>query len=532
MSEPRSLFEESHEESEPESDIDTKLRARVEALAEASVREGDGASDDTLVHTYALHELGDIISRTVDERFPKEIWVRGEIKGFGRSRGKHQYFELVEKDDMAHDVRAQMPVAIFDWDRKGVEGDLRAAPGFRLEDGIEVRVRGKLDYYGRFGKLSLHIKGIDPAFTIGRMAQAREEVLRRLSAEGLIEANARVKMPLLPLDVGLITSLNSAAHADFMHELRDSPFGFRVSAVDVRVQGRRAESMIVSALHSLAALGVECIALVRGGGSKSDLAAFESEALARAIAAMPVPVITGIGHEIDVSIADQVAHTMYKTPTAAARGLVEIVSGADRRLVEVSGRLAGVALRSLTDAAASVEVAEARVSAGSVRALASARSRLTETADRTLLASGRSVAREAASLSEDVQRLEVCAGRNLGSARTRLSDRSRRVRPAAGRIITHSERELVSTEARVRALDPASVLARGYSITLGRDDTSVRSADGVGPGDDLRTLVATGEIWSRVTATRAETNESPPNPPLPPRSTRNHEKELADESDD
>src|SRR5262249_23054504 len=137
----------------------------------------------------------------------------------------------------------------------------------------------------------------------------RDEVLRRLSADALLDRNATAPLPPVPLRVGLVTSRGSAAAADFLHELELSGFGWQVVVADTRVQGTDAEQSIVAALDRAIAAEVDAVALVRGGGSRTELATFDAEALARAIASSPVPVLTGIGHEVDDSVADRVAHT-------------------------------------------------------------------------------------------------------------------------------------------------------------------------------------------------------------------------------
>ena len=198
----------------------------------------------------------------------------------------------------------------------------RAGGGVRMTDGTEVRIRGRLDWYAPRGQLQLRMTAIDPAYTLGQLELLRAQLLQRLEAEGLLRANAAHPLPLVPLRVGVVTSSGSAAEADFVDELRRSGFAFDVRRVDARVQGPDAAYDIVSGIERAVADGAEVIALVRGGGARTDLAAFDDERIARAIATCPVPVLTGIGHEVDRSVADDVAHTAHKTPTACAHALV------------------------------------------------------------------------------------------------------------------------------------------------------------------------------------------------------------------
>ena len=166
---------------------------------------------------------------------------------------------------------------------------------------------------------------IDPSFTLGQLAVERERLLKQLFDEGLLEKNGLLQVPYVPLRVGLVTSIGSAAHADFITEISNSGFGFTVLEYDSRVQGENAAAEIVLGLEVLSSHNPDVIVLIRGGGSTADLSIFDSEIVARTIAELNLPVFTGIGHEIDRSVADEVAHSSFKTPTSCANALVNYV---------------------------------------------------------------------------------------------------------------------------------------------------------------------------------------------------------------
>jgi exodeoxyribonuclease VII large subunit len=295
---------------------------------------------------------------------------------------------------------------------------------------------------------------VDPVFTVGRMAANRARLLQALADEGLLRANAGHAMPLVPLRIGLVTSGGSAAYHDFVHELEASPYAFRVALCAVRVQGAAADRRVAYALRQLMALDVDVVVVARGGGSRTDLAAFDSEVVARAIATMPVPVLTGIGHEVDRTVADEVAHTVAKTPTAAAGMLIDRVAEFDHALRAVSHRVVG-------RAGAACDQARHRVDRFRHRAAAR----------------GRAGAR-------DAQRA--------------LVGRQQAIVAAARRSMRDAGRRLDSDEVRLRALDPRRVLERGYSITRRADGAVVRTAGAVARDAILVTEVADGTIRSRV----------------------------------
>jgi exodeoxyribonuclease VII large subunit len=435
----------------------------------------DDAELGTGEPTFSVAELSDRIGNAVRAAFRDEVWVRGEIRDLTRARSGHVYFTLVDPDPT---LTACLSVMLSDRNRGPVNRSLRAAgDAVRMTDGTEVRIRGRLDWYGPRGQLQLRMAAIDPAYTLGQLEVARAQLLARLDAEGLLRANARHPMPLVPLRLALITSRGSAAEADFSHELERSGFAFDVVRLDARVQGFDAPLDVVAALEQVPGLGVDVVALVRGGGARTDLAAFDDERVARAIAACPVPVLTGIGHEIDRSIADEVAHTAEKTPTACAHRLVLQVAAFAQALED---RWRAVALH-----------------AG--RAVQSEAARLDRLADRARRAASAGAASAGTRLDHRAERVERAAEAHLRTAGSGAADRARRLAALAPRALADAERSLGAREARVHALDPARTLARGWSITRTADGRVVRSPSEVAAGEVLVTQVRDGSLRSTVT---------------------------------
>jgi exodeoxyribonuclease VII large subunit len=411
-------------------------------------------ADPTCDPTFSVAELADVLTMWTRRAFPDEVWVRGEIRNLSRPNSGHVYFTLVECDERQQ-VMASMPVMLSRVVRPEINAILvRAGGRVRMADGAEVRIRGRVTWFTPRGQLQLLMTGVDPDYTLGRLAAERERLLRALEAEGLLGRNGRLLMPPVPIVVGLVTSAGSAAEADFLDELRASGLGFRVLRGDTRVQGLDAPASIVATLRSVARRAPDVIALVRGGGARTDLVAFDDELVARAIAALDVPVITGIGHEVDRSIADEVAHTALKTPTACAQHLIS-------------------AVRSFVD---SLDGMWTAVASRAVRRLDREDDRVTRHT-REVVVAARGCVRLA------TQRVDVRSGRVGGAARGQ-------VRAAA--------RHLDGCDARVRALDPAATLARGWSITRRADGGLVRSPADAPAGTALRTTIAGGEVRSTV----------------------------------
>jgi len=354
--------------------------------------------------TFTVSELGELVKAALSQATPYGVWVEGEISGISRSRNGHVYFDLIEPTEIsgARPV-ATIPVVLWRDTRERVNQLLkRHGDPIRMTDGVQVRIQGMLDFYAPSGRVQLRMSAIDPTYTLGKLAAERDMLLARLSEEGILRTNAARPMPPVPLHVAMVTSVGSAAHADMLEVLERSGLAFRVTEIDAAVQGRGSEIEIAAAIGAAVDAEVDVIVVARGGGSRTDLAAFDHERIARAIAGSPIPVITGIGHEIDRSVADEVAHTACTTPTAAAQHLVDLVTGWLDLLGETQTAIVGLGIAALDRAdgrlAATLEqlARSARHAVrGAERRLDSARARTRALDPARALARGWSITRRA-----------------------------------------------------------------------------------------------------------------------------------------
>jgi exodeoxyribonuclease VII large subunit len=319
-----------------------------------------------------------------------------------------------------------------------------------LRDGVGVRVQGTMELAGRHSLIRLSLLAVDPTFTAGKLALERDEILARMTADGSLRANQSLPIPLVPLRLGLVTSRGSAAHADFTDQLRRSPYRFSVRTAHTIVQGETAAGSVANAIARVGLEPVDMITLVRGGGSKLDLAVFDTEPVARAVATAPVPVITGIGHEVDRTIADEAAAIAEKTPSAAGEWLVG-------RVKDYSDRL---------DTARHLIRREAQVALDRHRGL------LANTAS--------GISGGAATLDRQRDLLDRLRTELALSARQAL---------AGHRRVLDGMREWFS------AIDLDRTLARGFAIVTTADGrTVVRSASQVSDGDRLLLRLADGTV--------------------------------------
>ncbi|HEY6635346.1 MAG TPA: exodeoxyribonuclease VII large subunit [Acidimicrobiia bacterium] len=400
------------------------------------------------LESLTVSEVLTSLQQVVVAGFPAPIWVRGEITGFRRTSQGAVFFRLADPDvaDVSLDVAARGRT-MFEVDRTLADAGLGG-----LRDGVEVRLRGTIGVDSRRSVVRLALLEVDPAFTTGRLAIDRAELLRRLSADGSLLSNRRHPLPMVPLRVGLVTSRGSAAHGDFIDQLRRSGYRFAVRTVHTNVQGDSAGEQIAAALARFDDT-FDIVALVRGGGSQLDLAVFDTEPVARAIAEMPVPVITGVGHDIDRTIADESAAVSEKTPSAAGEWLVA-------RVHEFSTRLS-TARHMIRDEARSSLARQEQLLRGAAASVA---------ASSTALARQRDI-------------LEGLRGQ-IGLSSRELLQRHRA--------------SLESLTQWFAAVDVEATLRRGFSVvTRVEDGAVVRSVGQVAAGDQLSIRLSDGTV--RVT---------------------------------
>lgn len=445
--------------------------------------------DEPLDPTYSVGELADAINAQFRRAFNDGVWVRGEINGLVQ-RGPHVYFSLIEHVDGA---RARLDVKFFAPAIKRLTPMLRKHR-LDLDDGMRVRIHGHLDYWAQGGSIGLKMDGLDPRFTLGDIAQSREAVLKRLVDSGLIGVNKRRPLSPIPLRVGVATSVDSAAWADFRTAIEASGFAFHLVVADTRVQGDGADRMIAGAIGTLARGArkgyLDAIVVIRGGGARNELAVFDAEGIAHTIAASSVPVFTGLGHEIDRTIADEMAHTALTTPTACARALVDVVAA---YVADTETAWNAIVQRS----SAVVDRSEQRVVEVGHRIAARTRAAVDRADERIELR--RNVLLDVAS-------------RALDTADQRLDASANRLLERAGLVVERAGAKLDVLSARTAAVDPAVQLARGWTITRTSQGGVVRTVADVRPGDTLTTHVADGSIVSTVDDATPELDARPSGP--------------------
>ena len=441
----------------------------------------------------SIGALYDQVEGALASAFPRrrQLWVRGEIQTFSDQAGRsgHCYLDLIDPDEggrtRGFQGRSVPTLKVKLW--KTTWGPMKsnlAKEGIVLAEGMVVVLRGTLDVYRPKGEIGFVVTELDVTALLGRMAARRTALLAKLKSEGLLRRNAAVAVPEMALRIGLVASPGTEGYRDFLGQLTDSGFGFQVSVVPVSVQGSAAPGAIATAIRTLCRAECDLIVVVRGGGAKADLAAFETEVVARTIAHATVPVWTGIGHTGDETVADIVANRSWITPTECGHELAVRVE-------------TWWAQRVALPAAALHQRVPALLAAAETRD-AQARGRLTRAARSQLRVHRDRVARRAVTLGRR-------APERLEAQRAGVRAHAVRLGPlSTGHLARETER-VRSWRRLLTAYDVDRQLERGYSLTLTAQGQLVRSTADVAEGDEIVTRLADGSLRSRIAST--ERNE-------------------------
>ena len=272
-----------------------------------------------------LFDLQRMVRTTLEGRFATPLWISAEISELKVNRSGHCYLNLVEKGATDGAPRAEARGVIWRSAYSSIAAKFEAATGSQLTNGIRVLVRVVVTYHEIYG-FSLQIIDLDASYTLGDIERRRRETIAQLQSDGVWDMNREIDMPRPILRIAVVSSATAAGYRDFINELSRGVYRYTVTLFESLMQGDMAEQSVVRALAMIAQREDEfdVVVIIRGGGSVSDLALFDSYLIASHVAQFPLPVITGIGHDKDVSVTDMVAHTMCKTPTAVAALLVEI----------------------------------------------------------------------------------------------------------------------------------------------------------------------------------------------------------------
>ncbi len=394
----------------------------------------------------SISQLTEQIRLTLETELEPVYWVMGELADFRQAPQGHVYFELVEKQ--GNQVLAKIRANLWQFTYRSVSAKFQSVTGTSLKNGMKVLAQVAVTYHPVYG-LSINVKDIDPSFSLGERARIRQETIDRLTREGLIQLNGRYQLPPVVQRIAVISSSTAAGYGDFVNQIEKNSFGYKVyhKLYPSLMQGNDAVPNLLSALEKVKIekdlLELEAVVIIRGGGAQLDLDCFDDYRLGTAIANFPLPVFTGIGHERDETIADLVAHTRLKTPTAVAEFLLAGFREFEEKLVMMLQRLDRSTRQQLREE-------ENKIHQFALRAKSLSKNR---------------ISLEIEKVKNRLNRIELASKNQLRNQSSNLEAFEKGLKKSLNSFIQKQHEILINKETVLRQLDPDSILKRGYSRT-------------------------------------------------------------------
>ncbi len=403
---------------------------------------------------YSLFELNQLIRTTLDRHLDPSYWVVAEIGDLNVNQKGHCYLEFIQKKNEV--IVAKIRATIWSYTYRNLIVMFESVTGSSLKQGQQILANVSIQFHEKYG-LSLNVRDIDPNFTLGEKARIRQETINRLINEDLFDTNKSKFLPLAPLRIAVISSPTAAGYGDFINQLTHNPYGyvFNTRLFKALMQGSEAEASISLALDSINIHSdqFDVTVIIRGGGSQVDLDCFDSYLLAAGIAGMPIPVITGIGHERDVTVVDLVAHTQLKTPTAVSEFLINCIARFETSLDDFFRRL---------------------------------KSRY-----------GIRIRKEELILNEYFHRMRQSTSSIVQQRSHALDSLYQKIKIGANQYMDSKKIQLQHFKTTVKHMDPALILKRGYTITTYRGKP-IKNYSVIGKGDEIKTYAEKNIIDSTV----------------------------------
>lgn len=447
-----------------------------------------------------LSELQLVIKESLFMALPGMYWVIAEISDIKENYAGHCYLELIEKQADEKSIRARIRAVIWNSRFQFLKSFFENTTGESLREGIKILVKVRIEYHEIYG-LSLVISDIDPSFTLGEMALKRQQILKKLEEEGILNMNKELKFPVVPQRIAVVSSKNAAGYSDFMKHLTENIFGyvFYTALIEAPMQGSETEEGIINALNRIAAKIelFDIVAIIRGGGSQTDLSWFDNYNIAYLITQFPIPVVTGIGHEKDQSVTDIVAYRSLKTPTAVADFLIESMNGSENHLADL---VSGIKESSVSI----LDLGKQHIDSCRVKLIPDARIMISELKEQLsgiiieminigkefIVRAGLIPANHRSRMITGTKSYISASGSGLKLANLKINESAKRLLLLTGSKVDGLSRSL-------KILDPGNVLKRGFSITS-LNGRIIKKSDQLRKEDLINTRFSDGSVKSVV----------------------------------
>lgn len=434
-----------------------------------------------MMETLTLLDLNQLVRNRLRRDFPDTYWISAEISECKEHFSGHCYLELVQKRENSEALCAKARATIWANTWANLKPAFEQQTGTRLQAGQKIMAEVSVDFHELYG-FSLVIRDLDPTYTLGDLSLRRQQVIRQLTEDGVFELNKELEWPVLPKRLAVISSPSAAGYEDFMDQLKNNELGipFHTEFFPATMQGDSAAASIIDALNRVQASGKEfdVVVIIRGGGATTDLRCFDEYELCYYCAQFPLPLLTGIGHDRDLSVLDMVAHTSVKTPTAAAEHLIDCLSGEAYRLD------------------ANMEKLKQR----SMQLLENYKRVLQTNTERLRRSTSEGIHR--ANLQVERQQAEIHrrAAQKLFLMKQDADLKSTRLQHRVQTLLEQQKHRLGMLESRLETFSPELMIKKGFSLTL-HQGRIVKSVQDLQAGAELQTRLRDGVIYSIIQQT-------------------------------
>ena len=459
-------------------------------------------------NTLTLYELNKKIKSGLEKTFDSTIWLIAEINSINRHRSGHCYLEFIQKANDYDQIIAKTRATIWSTQYQMIEAYFYSVTGYKLQEGIKVMVRVSVDFHELYG-LSLNVRDIEPSFTLGDLEKRKKEIIDRLKSEGVINMNKELKLPLAIKNIAVISSSAAAGYEDFVHQLNKNKYTYAFSSFlfEADMQGKNTENSIVKALINTfdSEKTFDIIAILRGGGSKSDLSYFDNYNIAYHITQIPIPVITGIGHDRDESITDMVAHTQVKTPTAIANFIIEHNLLFESEIINLGDEI----IYSAKELLKTNESYLTNLSLGIHRTKQIINDKY-ESCNRLFYRLNNSLKQrinsEKSLIHDFENRISSTSKFHLKQHDTVLNQLQNKIVTKVKFDLQNETQKLLMFEQNIRLVDPIKVLKRGFSITKHNNKVITKNTK-IEDGDEIETILD-GKIIKSTIKSKSNKNEN------------------------
>ncbi len=444
-----------------------------------------------------LAQLQARIKESMADAFPGRYWVKAEIASWSPRANGHCYLSLTQS--RGGKTIAESRAIIWKWHYPQLVRYFEDATGEKLRPGITVLVKVQVSFSELYG-VSLYIEDVDAAFTLGEQALERKRAIDRLTKDGHMEMQKELIIPEIPFRLAVITSKTAAGYQDFRNHLLGNPEGyaFRLDLYEALMQGEQAPEDIASAIAEAGEKGYDAILILRGGGSETDLLCFDNYGLAVAIAECPVPVVTAIGHDKDVHIADMVANQSVKTPTALADLFLDAFRAQDESLDRIGQRIGAGVVRLLNQAELSLKTADNRLRQAIQRRFSAMAQQAEQVRSRICLGLIRMLGTQEKQLQGRAGRISRGLIQKYSEVLQRKDQLAHHIQFAAQARVSQEISAVALKEALVKASDPRNILSLGYVLVTGKDNKVLKTVEKVHVGDRIGVRFSDGSLLAKV----------------------------------